>query len=119
MAVVGVLVCAGTLAGCGGAPAARPEPSPARATTTAAQPAGAPCSDPVVSARVDEALGSPTEGPHNGSLVTPDEARESGLGEDVVAQQAAVWAALTPEERAFQQCLRVRQGGDPGPDVEE
>jgi hypothetical protein len=73
----------------------------------------------VVSARVDEALSSPTEGLHNGSLVTPDEARESGLGEEVVAQQVAVWAALSPEDRAFQQCLRVRQGDDPGPAADE
>ena len=107
---IGVVACAVTLVGCAGTPASPPQSAPVSAEPAAAPLAGAPCSDPVVSARVDEALSSPTEGSHNGSLVTPDEARESGLGDEVVAQQAAAWAALSPEDRAFQQCLRVRQG---------
>lgn len=117
--VIVVFAGAVTLVGCAGTPASPPESALVSTAPAAALPAEAPCSDPVVAARVDEALSSPTEGAHNGSLVTPDEARELGMGEEVVAQQVTAWAALTPEDRAFQQCLRDRQGGDSGPAADE
>lgn len=113
--VLGAVACGVALPGCAGAPTSTPDPT-APAPTVVATPVSEPCADPVVSARVDEALASQTEGSHNGILLSPDEVREQGFDEEAVAQQSAAWAALTAQDRAFQQCLRARQGEKPAAD---
>ena len=113
--VIGVLTGAAVLAGCG-VSASESGDEVTAVSTPVSQWAEDPCADPMVSARVDEALAAQTIGVENSLLVSPGDAREMVLGDDVVAQQAAAWAALTPEDRAFQQCLRFQEGEAPGPD---
>ncbi|TQL02641.1 hypothetical protein [Cellulomonas sp. SLBN-39] len=121
-----VLVGGGLLLLSACAPAAGPASADAGPTATAAAPqesaagATAPgatagdgerwCADADVSTRVDAALASVTEGPHNGVLVSPEEMAELGEPEAAIADQRRAWEALTVDEVAFQQCLRVRQG---------
>lgn len=68
------------------------------------------CADPGVAARVDAALASATEGPHNGTLVSPEEMAELGHTAAEIERQTKAWQDLSADEAAFQQCLRVRQG---------
>ncbi|WP_167047564.1 hypothetical protein [Salinibacterium sp. ZJ454] len=67
------------------------------------------CDDTAVAAEVEAALASPTEGPHNGMLGTPDEVPGDDRAQQ--EQQAKAWRELTPERRAFQLCLRLSQNG--------
>ncbi|WP_024288604.1 hypothetical protein [Cellulomonas sp. KRMCY2] len=60
--------------------------------------------------RVDEALASDSEGPHNSILVSPEEMLEMGHTEADAAGQLVEWEKLSSEDVAFQQCLRARQG---------
>ncbi len=88
-----------------------PSSTPAAAEPVTGESAGVDwCADPAVAARVDAGLASDTEGPHNGMLVSPEEVAELGHTEAEIESQTRAWQNLSPEEAAFQQCLRVRQG---------
>ncbi|NYD86218.1 hypothetical protein [Cellulomonas oligotrophica] len=121
----GLLLLAGCAPATGDASAGTGEAAAAAALAEGEASAAAPspeptagdaeqwCADADVSARVDAALASDTEGPHNGVLVSPEEMAELGEPEAAIADQRRAWEALTDDEVAFQQCLRVRQGQSP------
>lgn len=110
VAGVVILVClASGMATCGalGAGAGPTQHLAATSSSVAATPESivvppTACDDASLRSRVEASLREPTESPRNSLLAFPSEVDDAHR-----AQQAAAWADLSAEDRAFQLCLRL------------